>query len=49
MTTIAIAITSVCVIAAAIYAITLHNSEEPKLTDNQLAEMSVNEEWWHAN
>lgn len=49
MTATAIAIASICVIAAAIYAIVLHNSKEPELTDEQLAEMSVDRDWWHAN
>lgn len=49
MTATAIAIASVCVIAAAIYAIVLFKTREPKLTDEELAEMSVDHEWWHAN
>ena len=48
MTATAIAIASICVIAA-IYAIVLFNSKEPELTDEQLAEMSVDRDWWHAN
>ncbi len=49
MTATAIAIASICVIAAAIYAIVLFKSKEPELTDERLAEMSVDREWWHAN
>lgn len=49
MTATAIAITSICVIAAAIYAIVLFKTKEPELTDEQLAEMSVDHEWWNAN
>lgn len=45
----AIAIASICVIAAAIYAIVLSKTKEPELTDEELAEMSVDREWWHAN
>jgi hypothetical protein len=49
MTATAITIASICVIAAAIYAIVLFNSKEPDLTDEELAEMSVDRKWWHAN
>lgn len=49
MTATAIAIASICVIAAAIYAIVLFKTKEPELTDEQLAEMSVDRKWWHAN
>ena len=49
MTATAIAIASICVIAAAIYVIVLFKTKEPELTDEQLAEMSVDREWWNAN
>ena len=49
MTTTAIIITALCIILAAGYTVLLHNSKEPELTDEQLAEMSVDREWWHAN
>lgn len=49
MTATAIAIASICVIAAAIYTIALFKTKEPELTDEELAEMSVDREWWHAN
>ena len=48
-TTAIIIITTLCIIFAAGYAVLLHNSKEPELTDEQLAEMSVDREWWHAN
>lgn len=31
------------------YAVLLHNSKEPDLTDDQLAEMSVDREWWQVD
>lgn len=49
MTAVAIAIASVCIIVAAFYAIVLSKTEEPELTNEQLAEMSVDRKWWHAN
>lgn len=49
MTATAITIASICVIAAAIYAIVLFKTKEPELTDEQLAEMSIDRKWWHAN
>lgn len=49
MTTTAIIITALCIFLAAGYTVLLHNSKEPELTDEQLAEMSVDREWWHAN
>jgi hypothetical protein len=45
--------TIICTILAtaliAGYAVLLHNSKEPELTDEELAEMSVEREWWNAN
>lgn len=45
--------TIICTILAtaliAGYAVLLHNSKEPELADEELAEMSVDHEWWHAN
>ena len=49
MTAFAIAITSVCIIVAAFYNYILRHAEESDLTDEELAEMSVDHEWWHAN
>jgi hypothetical protein len=49
MTTTAIAIASICVIAAAIYSFILFKTKEPELTDEQLAEMSVSKEWWQVD
>jgi hypothetical protein len=45
--------TIICTILATIliagYAVLLHNSKEPELTDEEQAEVSVDHEWWHAN
>lgn len=45
--------TIICTILAtaliAGYAVLLHNSKEPELTDEELAEVSVDHEWWNAN
>lgn len=49
MTATAIAIASICIIAAAIYSIVLSKTKEPHLTNEELAEMSVDRKWWHAN
>lgn len=49
MTIIAIAIASVCIIATAFYFIILSKAEEPDLTDEELAEMSVSKEWWQVD
>lgn len=49
MTATAIAIASICVIAAAIYTIALFKTKEPELTDEELAEMSINKEWWRVD
>lgn len=42
--------TIICAILAIIliagYAVLLHYSKEPELTDEQLAEMSTDKEWW---
>ena len=47
ITTIICTILAITLIAG--YAVLRHNSKEPELTDEQLAEMSVDREWWHAN
>lgn len=44
-------ITTIICIALAItlaagYAVLLYNSKKPELTDEQLAEMSTDKEWW---
>ena len=44
ITTIICTILATALIAG--YAVLLHNSKEPELTDEQLAEMSVDHEWW---
>ena len=44
ITTIICTILAITLIAG--YAVLLHNSKEPELTDEQLAEMSVDHEWW---
>ena len=49
MTTTAIIITSICVIAAAIYSVILFKSKEPDLDADALGELSVDKEWWNAN
>lgn len=49
MTAVAIVIASTCIIVAAFYAKILSKAEEPDLTDEELAEMSVDRKWWHAN
>lgn len=49
MTAIAIAIAVTCIAVTAFYSIILYKAEEPELTDEQLAEMSVDRKWWHAN
>lgn len=46
MTATAIAIASVCIIVAAFYLIVLSKAEKPELTDEQLAELSTDKEWW---
>lgn len=45
----AIIIATLCIILAAGYAVSLHFTKEPQLTDEQQAEMSVVHEWWNAN
>lgn len=47
ITTVVYIILAIALVAG--YAVLLHNSREPKLTDEELAEMSVDHEWWHAN
>lgn len=47
ITTIICTILATALIAG--YAVLLHNSKEPELTDEELAEVSVDHEWWHAN
>ena len=46
MTITAIICTILAIALIAGYAALLHNSKEPELTDEQLAEMSVDKEWW---
>lgn len=46
MTTTAIICTILAIALVAGYAVLLHNSREPELTDEQLAEMSTDKEWW---
>lgn len=47
ITTIICTILAITLIAG--YAVLLHNSKEPELTDEELAEVSVEREWWNAN
>jgi hypothetical protein len=46
MTITAIICTILAITLIAGYAVLLHKSKEPELTDEQLAEMSVDREWW---
>lgn len=47
ITTIVCTILAITLIAG--YAVLLHNSKEPELNDEELAEVSVEREWWNAN
>lgn len=49
MTITAVVCTILAIALVAGYAVLLHNTKEPDLTDDEYAEMGVDHEWWHAD